>query len=62
MKRTLLSLAVVFALIAPLDATAAIKVGGSCKKAGQISNFAGKKYMCVKNGKKLLWKIGAAAT
>lgn len=62
MKRILLSLTLVFALIAPLDATAAIKVGGSCKKAGQISNFAGKKYICTKSGKKLLWKIGSAAT
>ena len=62
MKRILLSLTLVFALIAPLDATAAIKVGGSCKKAGQISNFAGKKYICTKSGKKLLWKLGSTAT
>jgi len=62
MKRILLSLTLVFALFAPLDATAAIKVGGSCKKAGQISNFAGKKYICTKSGKKLLWKLGSTAT
>jgi M6 family metalloprotease-like protein len=52
----------VFALIAPLNATAAIKIGGNCKKAGQISTFAGKKYTCIKSGKKLTWKKGALAT
>jgi M6 family metalloprotease-like protein len=60
MKRTLLALILVFALVAPLNATAAIKAGASCKKAGQSSTFAGKKYTCVKSGKKLIWNKGVA--
>ena len=58
MKKVLLALILVFALIAPINATAAIKAGGSCKKAGQTSTFAGKKFTCVKSGKKLVWNKG----
>jgi hypothetical protein len=60
MKKTLLALTLVFALIVPLNATAAIKAGASCKKAGQTSTVAGKKYICVKSGKKLVWNKGVA--
>ena len=60
MKKILLSLTLVFALVAPLNATAAIKAGGSCKKAGQTSTYAGKKFTCVKSGKKLVWNKGVA--
>ena len=60
MKKSLLALTLVFALLAPLNATAAIKAGGSCKKAGQTSTFAGKKYKCVKSGSKLVWNKGVA--
>ena len=60
MKKILLSLTLVFALVAPMNATAAIKAGASCKKAGQTSTFAGKKFTCVKSGKKLVWNKGAA--
>jgi hypothetical protein len=62
MKRILLSLTLVCALIGPLDAMAVIKVGGSCKKVGQISSFAGKKYACTKSGKKLIWRVVSPAT
>jgi hypothetical protein len=41
------------------DATAAIKLGATCKKLGQISTTAGIKYICVKSGKKLVWNKGA---
>ena len=58
MKRSLLSLVVLFALIAPSHATAAIKAGGVCKKVGQISTVAGKKYTCIKSGSKLIWSKG----
>ena len=58
MKKALLSLVLVMALIAPLNATAAIKAGGSCKKVGQTSTYAGKKYTCIKSGKKLVWNKG----
>jgi M6 family metalloprotease-like protein len=43
-----------------VNATAAIKAGASCKKAGQTSTFEGKKYTCVKSGKKLVWSKGVA--
>jgi M6 family metalloprotease-like protein len=60
MKKTLLALTLVFALVAPLNASAAIKTGASCKKAGQTSTVAGKKYTCIKSGKKLVWNKGVA--
>jgi len=60
MKKILLSLTLAFALIAPMNATAAIKAGTSCKKAGQTSTYAGKKFTCVKSGKKLVWNKGVA--
>jgi len=60
MKKTLLALTLVFALVAPMNAVAAIKPGASCKKAGQTSTFVGKKYTCVKSGKRLVWNKGVA--
>lgn len=60
MKKILLSLILIFGLIAPMNATAAIKAGASCKKAGQTSTYAGKKFTCVKSGKKLVWNKGVA--
>jgi len=58
MKKPLLSLLLIFALIAPINASAAVKAGAKCKKAGQTSTFAGKKFTCVKSGKKLVWNKG----
>ena len=46
----------VFAL--PLQAVAAVKAGAACKKAGITSTYAGKKYTCIKSGKKLVWNKG----
>jgi len=60
MKKILLSLTLVFTLIAPISAHAAVKAGASCKKAGQITTIAGKKFTCVKSGKKLVWNKGIA--
>lgn len=60
MKKILLALALVFALVAPLNASAAIKAGASCKKAGQTSTVVGKKYTCIKSGKKLVWNKGVS--
>ena len=58
MKKTLIALILVFGLLIPLNATAAIKAGDVCKKAGQTSTYMGKKYTCVKSGKKLVWNKG----
>jgi M6 family metalloprotease-like protein len=60
MKKLLLSLLLIFALIAPINASAAVKTGAKCKKAGQTSTYAGKKFTCVKSGKKLVWNKGVA--
>jgi M6 family metalloprotease-like protein len=60
MKKNLLALTLIFSLVTPLHAAAAIKPGATCKKSGQISIFAGKKYTCIKSGKKLVWNKGVA--
>lgn len=60
MKKILLALTLIFALVAPLNATAAIKAGATCNKVGQTTTFAGKKFTCVKSGKKLVWNKGVA--
>jgi M6 family metalloprotease-like protein len=43
-----------------MNASAAVKAGAKCKKAGQTSTYAGKKFTCVKSGKKLVWNKGVA--
>jgi hypothetical protein len=37
---------------------AAVKAGGSCTKLGATSTSLGKKYTCIKSGKKLVWNKG----
>jgi hypothetical protein len=39
-------------------ASAAVKPGSACKTEGQITTTSGKKYTCVKKGKKLVWSKG----
>ena len=39
---------------------AAVTPGTKCSKAGATSTYNGKKYTCVKSGKKLLWNKGVA--
>lgn len=39
---------------------AATKAGASCSKAGKTSISGGKKYTCIKSGKKLIWNKGVA--
>jgi len=46
--------------ISPAISSGAVKAGDACKKAGQVSNAAGKKYTCIKSGKKLVWNKGVA--
>lgn len=40
------------------SATAVVKAGAKCTKLGQTSIISGKKYTCVKSGKKLVWNKG----
>jgi hypothetical protein len=42
-----------------LPAQAAVKPGTLCAKAGSTSVVSGKKFTCVKSGKKLVWDKGA---
>ena len=39
---------------------AAVTPGAKCSKAGATSSYNGKKYTCVKSGKKLVWNKGVA--
>jgi cytochrome b involved in lipid metabolism len=52
--------AVALALVIAPPASAAVKEGAACKKAGQTSTVSGKKFKCVKKGSKLVWNKGVA--
>ena len=41
-------------------ASAAVKTGDTCKKVGATATANGKKYTCIKSGKKLVWNKGIA--
>ena len=65
MKRS----ALLFALISSLvfgqfgaGSFAAVKAGAACTKVGATSITAGKKYTCIKSGKKLVWNKGEVVT
>ena len=64
MKRIKVSFVIGIFIAASLitPAQAATKAGDSCKKAGITSISNGKKYTCVKTGKKLLWNKGVKDT
>jgi len=57
-KKVATLITIVFLVSLGLTANAAVKPGTSCKKLGQTSISYGKKYTCVKNGKKLIWNKG----
>lgn len=64
MKRILtltIVLSFVGALLTPNSSFAAAKAGSACPKVGKIENAGGKKFTCVKSGKKLVWSKGVAA-
>lgn len=46
------------AVLISAPAIAAVKAGSACTKAGITNTVAGKKFTCVKSGKKLLWDKG----
>ncbi|MEI6552782.1 MAG: hypothetical protein WCN84_06135 [Actinomycetes bacterium] len=60
-KRFVLIITVVLlaAVSSPIYA-AVPKAGASCTKAGSTAISAGKKYTCIKSGKKLVWDKGVA--
>lgn len=60
MKRSLI-LAIALSLLLPTSALAAVKAGAVCTKAGKSSIASGKKFTCIKSGKKLVWDKGVAA-
>jgi hypothetical protein len=57
-KKFLTLFVVTFLFLVQLDASAAVKAGSSCTKLGATSTYVGKKYTCVKSGKKLVWNKG----
>ena len=60
MKRTALVFALTIPIILGNTSFAAVKPGTTCKKVGTTAISGGKKYTCVKSGKKLVWNKGVA--
>lgn len=59
MKLRVLFIALLFsAPIAPSISATPPKAGAICSKAGVAKNYNGKKYICIKSGKKLVWNKG----
>lgn len=55
----MLAIAVVlFGSTLTLPAFAAVKAGATCSKVGSVNTSGGKKFTCVKSGKKLVWYSG----
>ena len=50
--------ALVLSTVSAPGSSAAVKAGAACKKAGQTSTAAGKKFTCVKKSGKLIWNKG----
>ena len=57
----LFSMVFIFVSLPLIPANAAVKAGGSCTKAGISSIASGKKFTCIKSGKKLVWNRGVFA-
>ena len=59
MRKALRILAVALSLTLVVSvAQAAVKAGSACSKLGATSTVSGKKYTCIKSGKKLVWDKG----
>ena len=61
-KQVATLLTVVFLVSLSLTANAAVKQGTTCKKLGLTSISSGKKYTCIRSGKKLVWDKGVLVT
>ena len=60
MKRAIIAIAALVLFLVPMNAIAAVKAGDGCKKVGITATSQGKKFTCVKSGKKLVWNKGVA--
>jgi len=60
MKKWPVALITIALIAAPVSAVAAVKAGDSCKKVGATATAGGKKFTCIKSGKKLVWNKGVA--
>lgn len=58
MKKSIAIITLIALFVAPITASAAVKAGATCSKLGATAIVAGKKYMCVQSGKKLVWNKG----
>jgi hypothetical protein len=57
MRKSLIPILLSLVLIVS-NAQAATKAGSPCSKAGAVSVVSGKKYICIKSGKKFVWNKG----
>lgn len=56
--RKLIVLLLAVSLLGVVPAQAAAKAGAKCNKVGATSTVAGKKFTCIKSGKRLIWNKG----
>ena len=61
-SRFLIACLLLTSLVVPQKSFAAVKAGDSCKKVGITATANGKKFTCVKSGKKLVWNKGVAVS
>ena len=61
MRRVAIIAITASALLFPESAEAAVKAGQICKKINQSATSNGKKFTCIKSGKKLIWKFAPAS-
>jgi hypothetical protein len=59
-KKLLAVLVAAALFLVPINAIAAVKAGDVCKKVGTTATANGKKFTCIKSGKKLIWNKGVA--
>jgi len=61
-KKSFTIFVAIFIFAFQLNAIAAVKVGSNCSRLGATLTYAGKKYTCIKSGKKLVWNKGVTVT
>lgn len=60
MKKILASLIILSFAFVPVQAIAKVKSGDTCKSLGLTGISKGKKFTCIKSGKKLIWNKGTS--